>query len=67
MLAQPGQHRMRVGFEIGQGHRLAEREGAAASGGVRGPALRLARHPADGSAHRPPRPVAALIARPHPA
>ena len=74
MLAQPGQQRVRVGFELGQGHGLAEREGAAAGAGLRGPLLAHAGHPADGSAAgRPaapagrPRPVVALITRPHPA
>jgi hypothetical protein len=67
MPAQAGQQRMRIGFEVGQGHGVAEREGATTIGGLRGPSLRLAGHSADGSAHRPPRPVVALITRPHPA
>jgi Rrf2 family protein len=53
MLTQPGQHRVRVGVEVGEGHRLAEREGAAAGCGLGGPLLGLARHPADSSAATP--------------
>ena len=77
LLAQPGQQRMRIALKIGQGHGLAEWEGAAAAAGSAGrrsgmpgtlPTLAQPR-PAGpaGLAQRPPRPVAALITGPHPA
>jgi len=78
MLAEPGQQRMRVGLEVGEGHGLAEREGAAAGRRPGGSRIGHTGHPADGSAagraagpagraQRSPRPVAALTTAAKPA
>jgi hypothetical protein len=78
MLAEAGQHRMRVGLEVGERYRTAEREDAAAVRGPGGSRIGHTGHPADGSAagradgptgraQGPPRPVTALTIAPNPA